>query len=515
MIILGLDGATLSLLRPWAEAGELPTFERLFDESVHGDLESTEPPVTIPAWLTFATSRTPEDLDMYGFTHFNRETRELELTHDEYVSGKLWDVVRDQGGRSVVFNIPGSYPWQEIDGTIVAAAPEYKESYAYPEERWDELVDLVDGYKLRIDAESGTDEYVEQGLDLVEKRFTAFEHFIQKENPDLAVGLIRATDRIAHHYWDEEMSKDNDLLDVYRAVDRRLGEFLERHEDENVVVMSDHGFEAIDSYFAVNYVLEQRGFTTLIESGDHGRAALGKLRVGARRVLSKLDLLTFVRRHVPEETVRSIPSGTTLGLDNAISLGRIDWDETVAVADSGGKTALVYVFEDDEPERERLLGDVEDALRDAASEARIEVTFTRTARGGVHTPDLKMTIRTSGVYTSSRFDVDGSVFHEDSSGHAINGIFFARGPDFRDGELKGAHLIDVAPTVLHGLGMDIPEYMSGEVLNVYDPESAPARNERSRYEFVGGDAIAEGGVSGDEERETEVKDRLRDLGYID
>jgi len=515
MIILGLDGATHSLLRPWVEAGELPTFERLFEESVHGDLESTEPPVTIPAWLTFATSRTPEDLDMYGFTHLNRESRELELTHDEYVSGKLWDVVSDQGGQSVVFNIPGSYPWQEIDGTIVAAAPEYKESYAYPEDRWDEVVDLVDSYKLRIDAESGTDEYVQQGLDLVEKRFTAFEHFIEKEDSNLAVGLIRATDRIAHHYWNEEVAENNQLLDIYKAVDRRLGDFLGNHEDENVIVMSDHGFESIESYFAVNHVLEQRGFTMLTDSGDYGRAALGKLRVGARRTLSKLGLLTFVRRHVPEETVRSVPSGTTLGLDNAISLGRINWSETVALADSGGKTALIYVFEDDEDERERVLDDIEKALETAASRAEIDVTFTRTGTTGVHTPDLKMTVKTNGVYTSSRFDVDEPVFHESSSGHAMNGIFFARGPDFRRGQIEGARLIDIAPTVLHGTGMRIPEYMAGNVLDVFDGESDPGRSEVSRYEFVGKEVIAEGGVSGDEERETEVKDRLRDLGYIE
>lgn len=515
MIILGLDGATLSLLRPWAEAGELPTFKRLFEESVYGELESTEPPVTIPAWLTFATSRTPEDLDMYGFTHFNRETRELELTHDRYVSGKLWDVVSDQGGRSVVFNIPGSYPWQGIDGTIIAAAPEYKESYAYPEERWDELVDLVDGYKLRIDAESGTEEYVEQGLDLVEKRFTAFEHFIQEENPDLAVGLIRAPDRIAHHYWNEEVSADNDLLAVYRAVDRRLGEFLDRHEDENIVIMSDHGFEAVETYFAVNHVLEQHGFATLTDSGSTGRAALGKLRVAARRALSKVELLTFVRRHVPEETVRSVPSGSTLGLDNALSLGRIDWDETVALADSGGKTALIYAFEEDADERERVLSDIETALHDAASAAEIDVTFTPTRRTGVHTPDLKMTVQTSGVYTSSRFDVDGAVFHEDSSGHAMNGIFFAQGPDFRDGHIADARLIDIAPTILHGLGMRVPEYMSGNVLDVFSPESGLSQRGTKRYKFSGKDAVAEGGVLGDEERETEVKDRLRDLGYID
>jgi hypothetical protein len=122
-----------------------------------------------------------------------------------------------------------------------------------------------------------------------------------------------------------------------------------------------------------------------------------------------------------------------------------------------------------------------------------------------------MTIRTSGVYTSYRFDVDGSVFYEDSSGHAMNGIFFARGPDFRNGKVENVRLIDIAPTVLHGLGMSIPEYMTGDSLDVFKSESDPRRNKHSRYEFVGEDAITEGDVSGDEERVTEVKNRLRDL----
>lgn len=515
MIVLGLDGATFSLIRPWAEAGELPTFQRLLEDSVSGPLESTEPPVTIPAWLTFATSRTPEDLDMYGFSHFNRETRELELTHDEYVPGKLWDVVSDQGGRSVVFNIPGSYPWQAIDGTIIAAAPEYKTAYAYPEDRWDELVELVDGYRLRIDAEPGSDEYVEQALELVEKRFTAFEHFIEKENPTLAVGLIRATDRVAHHYWNTDVIETNDLLRVYRAVDDRLERFLERHEDENVLVMSDHGFEAIDSYFAVNHVLEQADLVQLTDSADRTQAALGQLRVGARKLLSKLGLLTFVRRHVSEERVRSIPSGTTLGLDNALNLGRIDWDETVAVADSGGKTMLIYVLEDDLDAREPLIDEVESTLDAAAAAEGIDVTFTRPQRAGVHTPDLKMTVQSKGVYTSSRFDVDGPVFHDDSSGHAMDGIFVGRGPAFRTGSLDDARLIDVAPTVLHGLGMAIPEYMTGHVLDVFDPESEVGSLEVDYYPFSGDEAISEGGIGGDDEKQTEVKRRLRELGYID
>jgi predicted AlkP superfamily phosphohydrolase/phosphomutase len=518
MIVLGLDGATFTLVDNWIEAGHLPNFARLREESVSGDLESTVPEITVPAWPSFATGRDPTTLDMYGFSHFNRRTRENDLSHDEFVPGKMWDAVDDQGGRSVVFNIPGSYPWQAIDGTIIAAAPEYKEEYSHPPERWDELVDLVDGYRLRNDEEPGTRAYVEGSLDLVDKRFEAFEHFIQAEDPDLAVGLIRGTDRIAHHYWGAESvppaSTDNAVFEVYQRVDEHLGEFLDAHADEDVVMMSDHGFEKVREQFAPNRVLERAGLVTLHDSGDSTQAALGSLRDVASDVLGKLGLLTFARKVVPASTVAGLPSGDDLGLDNAISMGRIDWDETAVVAAQGQKTALVYALADDADAAADACDRARDALADAAADAGLDVRFEDLGRGGDHTPDLAMIIETPEVHVTSRFDVDDDLVAVDTSGHARNGIFLARGPSFRDGSVEDAEITDIAPTVLHALGYRLPETMTGDVLDVFAPDSDPASRDPETYAFVGEDAVTEGGVDG-EEQEDEVKDRLRELGYLE
>jgi predicted AlkP superfamily phosphohydrolase/phosphomutase len=526
MIVLGLDGATFSLIDPWIEAGELENFARLREASVAGDLESTVPEITVPAWPAFATGRDPTELDMYGFSHFNRETRENELSHDAFVPGKMWDVVDDQGGSAVVFNIPGSYPWQAIDGTIIAAAPEYKEAYAHPPERWDELVDLVDGYALRNDESPGTRAYVDRSLELVDKRFAAFEHFIEREDPDLAVGLVRGTDRIAHHYWGPEStppaSPDNPVFEVYQRVDEHLGAFLDAHEDEDVVVMSDHGFEKVRRQFAPNHVLEREGIVTLTDSGDTSKALLGRLRDTASDALGAVGLLTLARKVFPADALTDIPTGGKLGLDNALSLGRIDWTATTAVVDAGQKTAMVYVVGDDADDPGGDDSDavaatcdrVERALGDAAEAAGLAVRFERLDRGGPHTPDLAMVIETPEVHVTSRFDVDDPILEVDTSGHAREGVFLARGPSFRTGELADAHITDIAPTVLHALGYDLPQAMTGDVLDVFDPDADAATRSPERYAFVGGDAVTEAGVEGDEQ-EDEVKDRLRELGYLE
>jgi predicted AlkP superfamily phosphohydrolase/phosphomutase len=515
MIVLGLDGATFSLIRPWADSGALPNFARLLEEGVSGELESTVPEITVPAWPAFATGRSPETFDMYGFTHFNRETRELDLSHDEYVPGKMWDAVSDQGGRVVVFNIPGSYPWQEVDGTIVAAAPEYKEEYSHPPERWDELVDLVDGYKLRNDAVPGSDEYVEQSMALVDKRFTGFEHFIETEDPDLAVGLIRATDRVAHHYWNETADPSNPLFRVYERVDERLGEFLDAHEGEDVVVMSDHGFESVSGYFASNHVLERAGLLAMTEDGDAGKALLGRLRDQASATLGRVGLLTLARKIVPESALTDIPSGGALGLENALSLGRIDWDGTRAIADVGQKTTTVYALSDDPDEVDAVCEEARTALASAADEEGLDVRFVRTERGGPHTPDLAMIIETPHVHASSRLDVDAPTFEAETSGHARAGIFVGVGPSFREGTVEGASITDIAPTVLHAMGYRIPGSTTGRVLPVLSENADAAARDPEYYDFVGENAATGGGLDSDAEGEEEIKDRLRELGYLE
>ena len=59
VLVIGLDGATLDLIGPWADDGKLPHISRLMREGVSGELRSTVPPVTGPAWTSFMTGKGP------------------------------------------------------------------------------------------------------------------------------------------------------------------------------------------------------------------------------------------------------------------------------------------------------------------------------------------------------------------------------------------------------------------------------------------------------------------------
>jgi arylsulfatase A-like enzyme len=91
----------------------------------------------------------------------------------------------------------------------------------------------------------------------------------------------------------------------------------------------------------------------------------------------------------------------------------------------------------------------------------------------------------------------------------MNGMFAASGNNVKPiGEFTGARLIDLAPTILHLLGLPVPGDMDGRVL---DEILAVTR----AVEYGGSsDGRAQSTEGYSEEEEAQVIARLQDLGYI-
>jgi len=57
VLVIGLNGATWNLIKPWAEEGKLSNIKQLMYEGVWGVLESTIPSNTGPAWTSLTTEK--------------------------------------------------------------------------------------------------------------------------------------------------------------------------------------------------------------------------------------------------------------------------------------------------------------------------------------------------------------------------------------------------------------------------------------------------------------------------
>jgi len=98
--------------------------------------------------------------------------------------------------------------------------------------------------------------------------------------------------------------------------------------------------------------------------------------------------------------------------------------------------------------------------------------------------------------------------------HRPNGIFLARGHGFRPGyQLRGAGIIDVAPTILYRMGLPVPTYMDGRPLTTAMEEAFVSAHPL-QSEDLPAEVLARTDQTYSEEESAEIEARLKGLGYM-
>ena len=146
-MVVGLDAAPPILLYRSLRRN-LPTLSQLIGDSCRFVLNSCHPPITIPAWLSMITGKTPGELGMYGFRH-RKPGDYLDYYIVNYRSVKcptLWDVLGSKGLRSIVVGVPPTYPPRPIRGVLVSCfiTPNSKVDYTFPPQLKFEIEKLVE-----------------------------------------------------------------------------------------------------------------------------------------------------------------------------------------------------------------------------------------------------------------------------------------------------------------------------------------------------------------------------------
>ncbi len=209
IIVVGLDGATFDLIRPWAAEGYLPVLNKIMQEGAHGELGSTLPPMTSPAWTTFATGVNPGKHRLYDW--IAREPDSYRFTPVTALDGKaptLYSLLSGYGRKVVSLNVPMTYPPTPVNGVMVSGmpAPSTDVRFTYPETLYQEILDAVGDYVLYPDpgeaySDSGIDAFLERLYRSADLRVQTFAYLRQRESPDFAMIVFNGTDTVSHAMW--------------------------------------------------------------------------------------------------------------------------------------------------------------------------------------------------------------------------------------------------------------------------------------------------------------------------
>lgn len=277
--LIGLDSAPPELvLDRWRKS--LPNLDKLMSAGVYGALESTIPPITVPAWMSMFTGKDPGTLGIYGFRNRKDHTYEnlgfanSRMVHEETV----WDVLARYGKRSILLGIPLTYPPRPINGLMVCdfLAPSTEVEYTFPPELAAEIREQVGDYI--IDVRQFRTEDKERLLgeitEMTRRRFALARYLVQHKPWDFFAMVEMGSDRIHHGFWryfDPEHPLyepgnpyEHAIRNYYILLDEEIGNLLPLlPQDTLVAVVSDHGAKRMDGGICINEWLIQEGYLTL------------------------------------------------------------------------------------------------------------------------------------------------------------------------------------------------------------------------------------------------------------
>lgn len=506
VLLLGFDGLDFRHLDRFDAS--LPNFTRLREQGPSGPLESTFPPMTPSAWPSIYTGVDPSHHGVFDFCDVPDQPGPSEDTVDrtDVEAPALWNYLTALDIPSITLNAPMTAPVDDVNGVVVPGFAAPPDATGQPAGIVDELTAAL-GREYRIYPESDT---VSAYIDAFQMRTEASKFLLDEYEWRFAFLQLQHTDSVFHYCDDED-----DFRRVIRAADEYLGAMLDYvGADTHVLVCSDHGIDRTRGHVVyLNQLLHDEGYVQLEEtqlSTETGRSKLPSIKGSVGSILAS-GYQALDRVGVAEQLRSVLPTNR---LKDA-TRHSVDWDSSIAYCRSG--TELGVRINRSKANREGLTETDVDGLRaeiiSLLSDLRtpdgtpaFEYVKPREAvyDGGKHiqdAPDILCMPFTRGNTISP--DVLGPTFRpNDSYEHRPNGVFIGSSSILRGGnEIPISHT-DIAPTVMALLDRPIPERMCGR-----PPDGLGLETTTETYDDVPF-------VSGEGENDSEVTDRLRDLGYL-
>jgi predicted AlkP superfamily phosphohydrolase/phosphomutase len=276
LALIGLDSAAPDLVFERFR-GELPNLSRLMGEGAWGLLESTHPPITVPAWTCMMSGYDPGQLGMYGFR--NRKDHSYGAYTIANASAvqveRVWDRLSRAGKQVILLGVPQTYPVKPVNGYLVSdfLTPSTRSAYTYPPELKAEVERVSGGYVFDVEDFRTEDKAALLGriYEKSRKHFRVARHLLQTKPWDFFMLVEMGVDRIHHGFWsymDPAHPKyqagtpfEGAIRDYYRYVDQEIGEILHLLPEETVVlVVSDHGAKRLDGAICFNEWLIREGY---------------------------------------------------------------------------------------------------------------------------------------------------------------------------------------------------------------------------------------------------------------
>ena len=549
VLVIGLDGVPLELIKPWADAGKLPTLKKFMDEGAAGNLASTMPPTSGPSWSTFATGKNPGKHGIYDFLFRHPKAYVFPPVNTTRRDGKaIWKIVSDAGRVAGSLNVPIAYPVDKLNGPMISGwmTPYNAKDFAHPPELLAEMEAKAGKYHIyptETFAEGrGVDIFMRASDALLEGLTKSTLYLLERYDPDFFIVVNFDTDRILHQMWhyldtthpwrNDQADHSEPVLKYFQKVDASIARILER-TDENtlVIILSDHGMGAAHNFVVLNNWLLQTGLLQLKRDLPTRLKKLlfdlGFTLRNVHRIANRLGLAKHAEYKLGYFT-------DALMKYFFLSFRNVDWPRSKAYS-FGRHIGAIYInLKGREPQgsvepgaeyervRDEIIALAQD-FRDPRDGRRIidRIVKREELWHGAHVdeaPDLVLLPKEPTDIFFGLADFGSNQLmdrvYRYSGMHRNDGLVFMRGPMIRKGHaITGAGIVDMAPTILYAMGLPVARDMDGKPLTEAFTYAFTAEHPITYDDGTSAAQLPQIEDYTDEEAK-QVEERLKELGYL-
>lgn len=520
-LVIGIDSATWTVIDPLLADGQLPNIGRLVNDGVRGTIKSTTPPITPAAWTSISTGVDPGTHGVFGFFDQNPTTYDIHPVSN--TTGKfpsVWDICHKEDYDVGVINYPAAFPPSDRTSFFISGMPsEVGEGIVYPDSVRPKIEETDFRTTPNIRIEEGDEKFYEEIKSITEAQKELTINMCEDFELDCLISVFMGVDWVQHYLWSNSIRGENAVNRFYKYIDEVIGELIyELDAFDDTLLVSDHGATEIGGEIHLNELLAERGILSQVRQEKLFTSGLAERAWGVGAKLP-FTIKKQIDRVVPGTILERVQDAAGEGTLDDVG-ERIDWENTRTF--SYGSMGQLYIhatgtYPDGvipDEERSDLIDELVSELEALEHPETGEVLIESVQR----TDDIYATCPPNGpdlviIPSEWSYPVRGTfgnpVIDEDTrrqADHDPDGIIVMAGNRF-EGSQVDCSVLDVAPTLLYLLDVAVPNHMQGEVLT-----EAIAESYRSKNDVRFADCNKHSGSS--EKRDSEVNDRLRDLGYL-
>ncbi len=552
VIAIGLDAADPNLIEEWIQSGHLPTLASLQLTGSYARLKTFDYYRAETPWTTFLTGCKPQQTGYWAPLKFYPSNYSVEEVQAyDFGEYKPFYSLLGKDRKVAVFDMPQSTLVEDVNGVQVLAWGAHSPmtpSHSNPESLYQELTSQHGVHPaLREDHAPILDWKLLKKLQLnlelgISRKSKICQDIISREPWDLFLTVFGETHSAGHSFWHlsrkdhplySHVAKSNDdpMLSIFQAVDKAIGEILEKAPDEaTVIVFSAHGMDSnvmdLPSMVFLPEVLYRYNFPGKFGlakgsmNKDPGspvidrrakRGWIGKLwslkyeenvlrrilrQNIPRKIFEKLEFL-FPKSDKPDLTSPSVLEAEShpLFFQPALWYQNL-WPSMKAFAlpsFSEGYIRINLVGRESngivEPENyEETCDEIIEylyQLKDSRSGTNMVKEVIKTRSNPLDTdpklPDADIVIIWQEDYATDTVESPtlgriGPVPYIRTGSHRSDGFINISGPDFKSHlKLLTGHALDLAPTILELLNAEIPSFYPGKPI-ASKPEVRPMRS---------------------------------------